>query len=257
METTYDYLEKRSESKKSDHALAAANIKRELNRIFPGQKFSVKSETFAGGDSVSVSWEDGPTGEEVEAIINKYQSGDFDGMTDCYNYRGKSEFREAHGDAKYVHGNRHVSTEKYLEIAREMGYSEITADKHGALQGDWNTLQTIYREVNEKSFYTPPKKDTPLPKDTKDTGNGKKESRYSPELQEIHRENRNMSAADVLAALGSDIRQYAKQERDWIWIYFPEKPDDETREYIYGLGFDWAFKRKAWFHSCGTLLKKK
>jgi len=251
---TYDYLEKRPESKKSDHALAAANIKRELNRIFPGQKFSVKSDTFAGGDSVSVSWEDGPTWEEVEAIINKYQSGDFDGMTDCYNYRGKSDFRETYGDAKYVHANRHVSTEKYLETAKGMGYPHVTADKWGSLDGeDQQTLRRIYRETEQRSFYTPPKKDAPLPKDA---GNGKKESRYSLEVQQIHRENRNLGAADVLAALGSDIRQHAKQERDWIWIYFPEKPEDETREYIYALGFDWAFKRKAWFHSCGTLKKK-
>lgn len=251
METTYDYLEKRPESKKSDRAMAAANIKRELTRVFPGQKFSVKSEVFAGGDSVDVSWEDGPTWEEVEKIINKYQSGDFDGMTDCYNYRGKSAFRETHGDAKYVHANRRVSTEKYLETAKEMGYPHVTADKWGNLDGeDQQTLRRIYRETEQRSFYTPPKKDAPLPKDA---GNGKKESRYSPEVQEIHRENRNLGAADVLAALGNDIRQYAKQERDWIWIYFPEKPDDETREYIYALGFDWAFKRKAWFHSCGTL----
>lgn len=41
-------------------ALTARQLKKELTRVFPGVKFSVKSEYFSGGNAVNVSWEDGP-----------------------------------------------------------------------------------------------------------------------------------------------------------------------------------------------------
>jgi hypothetical protein len=40
--------------------LAASNIRAELKKAFPGVKFSVRSETFSGGDSIDVKWMDGP-----------------------------------------------------------------------------------------------------------------------------------------------------------------------------------------------------
>ena len=39
-------LEIKPESKKSDHAIAAANIRRELRAAFPGHKFTVRSDSY-------------------------------------------------------------------------------------------------------------------------------------------------------------------------------------------------------------------
>lgn len=91
-----------------DRVTAAKNIRVELARAFPGVKFSVKGKSFSGGDDINVSWTDGPTSAQVDAIIQKYSGGSFDGMTDSYTY-SHSAWIEAFGDAKYIMANRHYS----------------------------------------------------------------------------------------------------------------------------------------------------
>lgn len=78
--------------------IAAKNIRAELKAAFPSVKFSVKSESFAGGNAVDVSWDGLPSRDEVNAIVKKYQHGSFDGMTDCYEYKKAGEY----GSAQFV-----------------------------------------------------------------------------------------------------------------------------------------------------------
>jgi hypothetical protein len=87
---------------------AAKNIRIELARTFPGVKFSVKSSRFSGGDSITVRWTDGPTSAQVDEIADRYQAGSFDGMADIYEY-SHSAWRDAFGDAKYIHSTRENS----------------------------------------------------------------------------------------------------------------------------------------------------
>lgn len=81
---------------------AAVNLRAELKDIFPGVKFKVRSYGGGGGNSVSVSYSDGPPLVDVEAIANQYVGGDFD-----------SAFGEAFeivcGRARYVHVEREYS----------------------------------------------------------------------------------------------------------------------------------------------------
>lgn len=88
--------------------IAAKNIRIELKAAFKGVKFSVKSESFSGGNAIRVNWTNGPTVAQVEEITNKYKAGTFDGMTDCYNYEF-SYWTEAFGDAKFITASRDVS----------------------------------------------------------------------------------------------------------------------------------------------------
>ncbi len=64
---------------------AAQCIRADLKAAFPGTKFSVRKGA-GSRDSVTVSWNLGPTNEAVSTIANKYQAGHFDGMTDSYEY---------------------------------------------------------------------------------------------------------------------------------------------------------------------------
>jgi hypothetical protein len=105
----------------SDHARAAANIKRELAQAFPGATFKVRSDSFSGGTSVDIDWQDGPTTKEVEAITGKYQYGSFDGMQDLYEYDHSAytaAVRKWLGSAKYVQTQRNASDAVILTTAR-------------------------------------------------------------------------------------------------------------------------------------------
>lgn len=81
---------------------AAKNIRKELKAA--GIKASVRSDRFAGGDSIDVRLPYG-TADEVmqaaDAIAKKYRGGHFNAMEDIYEY-GNSPWCDVFGDAKYV-----------------------------------------------------------------------------------------------------------------------------------------------------------
>ncbi|MCK5601336.1 hypothetical protein KAR91_05700 [Candidatus Pacearchaeota archaeon] len=79
----------------------AVNIRIELKKAFKGIKFSVRSDY----SSVNISWTDGPTSEQVEAIANRYEEGSFNGMEDIYEYNA-SAFNDVFGGVKYVFTRR-------------------------------------------------------------------------------------------------------------------------------------------------------
>lgn len=145
------YREKRKENP-SDHAKGAANLKADLEKNFPGVKFSVRSDTFAGGNAIRVSWTDGPTEKDVQEIADQYQHGWFDGMTDCYNYTSGDYSR---GSAKWVTWSRHISPALYIQAAKMIGYDINTgeSDRMGNLPGlDYEQSHHVYRKAREMSY---------------------------------------------------------------------------------------------------------
>jgi len=92
----------------SEQARAAKAIRDKLKATWPGITFSVKSDSFAGGNSVDVSWRDGPTTREVEKLIHWHEAGTFDGMTDSYSY---DRVHPNIPQAKYVQTQRSMSDE--------------------------------------------------------------------------------------------------------------------------------------------------
>lgn len=134
--TTYTFLERRDRSKRSRHALAAYNIRLELKRAFPGVKFLVHSDSFAGGDAVDVHWTDGPTYEEVDRLISKYSRGRFDGQEEIYNYASgvAAVFGELFGNTKYVTQGRSYS---------DKTITQTIADCHTAHDNPSNPVPTL------------------------------------------------------------------------------------------------------------------
>jgi len=70
---------------------------------FPGVKFSVRSRGYAGGNSIDVSWTDGPMSGVVNSIADKYQKGRSDAMTDSYEY---NNLRDDIPQVRYVFTQR-------------------------------------------------------------------------------------------------------------------------------------------------------
>ncbi|MCP3660200.1 MAG: hypothetical protein GY830_07815 [Bacteroidetes bacterium] len=104
---------------KTQAALAAKAIKKELKSKFPNVKFSVRSDNFSMGDSVNVSWINGVPARLVEEIISKYQYGSFNGMEDIYEH---TNTRDDMPQSKFVSCHREISDEilnKAFEDAKE------------------------------------------------------------------------------------------------------------------------------------------
>lgn len=135
----------KNKGKSSSHAGAAAAIKAELTALYPGIKFSCTSDSFSMGDSVHVKWTDGPTDEEVNNVIKKYQYGSFDGMTDMYEYTNS---REDIPQSKYVSASR-TQSDSLKELL-----PQLETFLNGYTSTDWhNSIERIfYRLCSNTSF---------------------------------------------------------------------------------------------------------
>ena len=153
IKSQYQHLERIDQSKKSSHALGAANIRKELKQIFPGIKFSVTSDSFSGGNSIRIGWTDGPLTDEVEKVVDKYEWGTFDSMTDCAGSID-SQFIDLYGGARFVSPSRSVSDEAYNKVAVKMGYPQAVFNpKSGQFDGvDYDINEMIKREAWKTKF---------------------------------------------------------------------------------------------------------
>ena len=138
---------------KTEAAQCAKAIKKELSKKFPNIKFSVTSDNFAGGNSVSIHYTNGVPQAEVEAITGKYQYGHFDGMIDCYEY---SNGRDDIPQAKYVSVSREVSEDILAKTKAELA-KEYGIDKP-EIEAEWMKVfnqwpqQVVWRELAEKTL---------------------------------------------------------------------------------------------------------
>lgn len=95
-------------------ALAAKALKQEIKALFPGLKFSVRSENYANGCSVNVGYTDQPPHihKAISSLAAKYQYGHFDGMNDIYEYTNVKDMPQA----KFVFCRNDMSAEMREEI---------------------------------------------------------------------------------------------------------------------------------------------
>lgn len=63
-------------------AETAKLVRQALKKAFPGVKFSVRSQSYAGGASIDIRWTNGPTVKMVDAVADQFSGADFDGMID-------------------------------------------------------------------------------------------------------------------------------------------------------------------------------
>jgi hypothetical protein len=137
---------------KSIHARAASEIRKELKKQFPGIKFTVRSESYSGGSSIRVRWEDGPTIDSIDKIINKYQYGSFDGMTDMYNH---DNVNNDISQVKYVFANRDLSDKTMEDLRKEIEnkYDIDFEDTYGVFEifRCWPN-ELLYRESRDRVF---------------------------------------------------------------------------------------------------------
>lgn len=121
----------------TEAAQAAKMIREILKKSYPATRFRVTSENFSMGNSVNVRWEDGPKTEEVDKIVETFKAGDFDGMTDCYNYRKTTDGTPR---AKYISCTREPSEAtraRIIAFVRDTFESEFTGNGYSTFFKTW------------------------------------------------------------------------------------------------------------------------
>jgi hypothetical protein len=91
-------------------AQTAKLVRSALAEAFPSVKFGVRSKTYNGGASIDISWTDGPTAKQVQAISSAFEGAYFDGMID---YKGSIyhtlDGKPVRFGANFIFENRHYS----------------------------------------------------------------------------------------------------------------------------------------------------
>jgi hypothetical protein len=116
--------------KKLTNAAQAAKIIRDVMKHH-GVKGRVTSKTYSGGSSVDVTLDEclPATREQVELFASRFQYGEFDGMTDSYNYTNRDD---SIPQVRFVFVRVDWTQETIdaaKQCARDMGYDEIGADR--------------------------------------------------------------------------------------------------------------------------------
>jgi hypothetical protein len=71
-----------SEAKHLTVAETAKLVRAALKKELPATKFSVRSDSYAGGASIRIRWTDGPSVKRVDMIAKQFEGSKFDGMID-------------------------------------------------------------------------------------------------------------------------------------------------------------------------------
>lgn len=241
-----------------------------LDQEFPGHPFSVRIERFSGGSSVKVTWEDGPSEDEVNALINPFKGRGFDGMTDSTTYAATFVTPDGHGhldevpDSRrfsftaFVHTTRDYSVKvkqrSYAEAALKLGWQLTMNRREKRTPGKYGDSVTILYD------YIKPDGSTLITLD--DAGYEHVGSAWHISGSAFNNEVRHWRSTtslyqkpnttqDTTAPAGdsSDGNWGATitHDRDWTWIAFPKEPPRHVLDLIKARGGRWGKRKKAWY----------
>ncbi len=93
-----------------------------LRQCWQSIKWSVRSDTYAGGASIEVHWLDGPTVAEVEAVVKRFEGASFDALTDLKTYRAPIEWRGemVHSGADWIFCKRHIGPDLMAQAVAQV-----------------------------------------------------------------------------------------------------------------------------------------
>jgi hypothetical protein len=95
-------------------------VRQTMKQLFPTVKFGIKTDSYSGGDSVRVnitSEIDVEQLREINRVLDTFEYGRFDAMTDYYDYKDSS------GVTAEVDGNGITFATKYLFVQRNYVYA--------------------------------------------------------------------------------------------------------------------------------------
>jgi len=141
--------------------LAAVNMRTLLKLAFPGHKFSVTSDY----NSARICWTDGPTDDEVNAIVGRFDIGASDTQSD-YFYTVRTAWSDLFGGVQYLSTSRHTSDELVSRALCELyqnsaGRPTVQDYQNGAGVFDWhqggdNVRRLMREQLAKMSAYQAP-----------------------------------------------------------------------------------------------------
>lgn len=209
------------------------NLRAVLAHEFPGVKFSVSTNTYSGGSSATVSYENGPSYSKVERLVDEFQTSRNEPMTDYWDYVPTATTQVC-GGWSYTHVNRKVTDEKIKQYAEEYFAKKVGADK---------------RYIESESYQLLKRTDIP---------NGAYVIEgivYNDDIHAYEIIFKKPAPPTSPKGDGYQIKQDGSvvsvslnSEKKGIEIRFVSIPSAEIREMLKGSGFRWSKVGKLWYN---------
>lgn len=127
--------------------LVRGALKDAFKKAFPSVRFSVRSDNYAGGSSVRVTWTDGPSEAEVTLVTRLFEGADFDGMQDLKTY--KRHTVEVNGEAVLMGADFVMTSRDWSDETREALLAELGDDAPAC---EWEAASAARRLFFKRSF---------------------------------------------------------------------------------------------------------
>jgi len=241
-------------SEGNDTTNVAKNIRKDLSIHFPGQKFSVRKN---GYSSITVSWTDGPTEEEVRGIVQKHEMNcAWDKWNDDILNYSHTAFTSVFGGVQYLWLSRDYSPEQEAVLREEIRPLLDRFPEGSRISGDdfyassdgqeimrrynwtpssswsWFSVDDIIRSIlASESFYKAPEKrktgesSTTGEKVAQSGGNGLSYVDYSERAFAVTGDTRPFS--ETLKGLGGRFNPRLSCGPGWI---FPKTKEESVRQ---------------------------
>lgn len=87
-------------------------IKKELKAAFKDVKFSVRYQSYSGGNNIKIWWDFGCTESDVKKIVDKYQTASYNSMEDIKEYNPQLVV-DKNGEISKLGGVDYIFTSRY------------------------------------------------------------------------------------------------------------------------------------------------
>jgi hypothetical protein len=125
-------------------------IRAQLKAAFPGVKFSVRCSTGTASAWIDVTYDDGPSHDQVAKIARAFEGRSFNGMTDSYDSNGPAliagegdslpELVHYHCDGVNIHRSftpaAHIEAQRIIATDSNVRHLVICDDTGKLLQGN-------------------------------------------------------------------------------------------------------------------------
>lgn len=127
----------------------AVKIREALKKAYPelpANHFKVTTQTYSGGSSISVHFDDYPLDEnEVNILVRKFNSATFDGSIDLEEVNGYNDSGFKVVGTKYIFASRHLSNER-SEVINKIVSNVTKLDNVSS--SDYNQIDRIRKYVD-------------------------------------------------------------------------------------------------------------
>lgn len=240
----FPHLERANRSTKSRWALAAANIRTELQAKYPGQVFSVTSSSYSGGCSIDIGWSDGPVSKDVDKIAQKYSTAHFDGMQDLETSTS-THWNTVFGGAKYIFANRSIGVETQTALmpwAQERVAAGDMWCQHDASGLAWQLWQSHGLPVGAVVKGVEARGDA-------EGGAGNDPAAFWRIVYDLPATPPPLQITTPAASSGDGSITVSQNEaKNGVEIRFASKPAADVLAGLKARGFRWAKFARVWYH---------